>query len=212
MHSHSRFASYVILIAVLLAILLTSTAMAQSDRVYQWTDPNGVVVFSDEPPDGASTRPLRTIEVQPVTVVPAYQPAQIEKANEQPVEQPAHRRAPYQSFTLTQPEDNEAIRKNSGDILVESRVEPGLYPGDVIRVYLDGKSVAEKAGTSFDLPNVDRGTHTLEARIYDDRGQALAASQPVRFTVIRNSLLHNSPGDATVQPRVKITNPILYGD
>jgi len=193
--------------AVTLSMVCASINVALADRVYQWTDPTGAVVFSDAPPEDGSARHLRTIQMQPATVVPAYKPVQRLPA----ASQPEVKRAPYRSFALTRPESNEAIRKNSGDVFVESQVEPGLRPGDVIRVYIDGKQVAEKTSTSFDLTNIDRGDHTLEARIYDDRGIALASAQPVRFSVIRTSVLHNSFGETAIQPRAKITNPIIYG-
>jgi hypothetical protein len=54
-----------------------------------------------------------------------------------------------------------------------------------MRLFLDGSVVQEGAQTTFNLANVDRGTHTVKLDITDDKGDVLIGSKPSTFHLLR---------------------------
>jgi hypothetical protein len=65
---------------------------------------------------------------------------------------------------------------------VSLALNPPLQPGHQVRVYFDG-SPRIVSGTSFQLQEVWRGVHNLQAEILDETGQMLIRSRTNRFYV-----------------------------
>ena len=61
-------------------------------------------------------------------------------------------------------------------------LSPALQPGHQVRVYFDGKPQMV-SGTSFQLQEVWRGVHNLQAEVLDETGKLMIRSQPNRFYV-----------------------------
>jgi hypothetical protein len=57
-----------------------------------------------------------------------------------------------------------------------------------VRAYFDG-TLLESAGLSFQLQEVYRGEHNLQAEVVDESGKVLIRSQPSRFYVQQTSVL-----------------------
>jgi hypothetical protein len=71
---------------------------------------------------------------------------------------------------------------------VTINLQPALQPGHRIRVYLDGNEQMV-TGTSFQLQEVYRGVHNLQAEVLDETGKLMGRSQPNRFYVQQNSIV-----------------------
>ena len=79
-----------------------------------------------------------------------------------------------------------------GVVTIQVSVTPALDPKHKIQVTLDGKPIGPPAsGTSFNLSNVDRGTHTLGASILDESGTAIRSSTSVTFHMRRPTVFNN---------------------
>jgi hypothetical protein len=158
--------------------LLTLFMAAAHADVYRSVDENGNVVYSDKPSEGAvkiDVKDAQTIKLPPAPPI----------KSEPPPKEDVPR---YNSVAISYPADDEAIRENSGDITIQIAVDPGLHAGDVISLLMDDKEVASGPATSVTLKNVDRGTHTLEARVVGGDGDTLASSETVTFHLLRHAI------------------------
>jgi hypothetical protein len=85
---------------------------------------------------------------------------------------------------------------------VNVSVKPNLKTayGHSLSLIMDGKEVGAGRSRAFTLSNLDRGTHTLVARVKGNNGQVIIASDPVTFTVLRHSAQHPPPGSNIPKP------------
>lgn len=166
----------------LLLVIGLLLALPAAADIYKWTDANGHVVFSDQPHPGAEKLPEKEVPTFDSEQLPALPvPRKPEKAAF----------TGYDTVEIVQPKDNSAFWDTAGEVTVESVLKPALRAGDKLVLSLDGKAAAESAGsTTFQLSNVDRGTHTLELKVEDAEGQVLGSSAPVTFTIHRASILN----------------------
>lgn len=171
---------------IVLLLLASSLAFAQ---VYRWVDENGTVHYSDVPQGGAEEIDIAEPQTFESTVKAAPRPAQ-----RQPTAQEQARQAhEYDLVQITTPRLDQVFWNVGGNIPVSLNVQPGLQSGDTVRVYLDGKAVEDfpSTGTSHQLSEVWRGSHTLRAEVVDASGQVLAQSEMVVFHVQQTSVLNN---------------------
>ncbi len=122
-------------------------------------------------------KPSNSMATQPTTAPRAVQP---------PKQQAAAIR--YQLQILS-PAADEAIRNNAGTVSVTVEAEPALQPGHFYQLLLDGEPFgAPGEQTSFQLSNVDRGTHQLAVAVVDAQERVLQQSESRSFHLIRTSL------------------------
>ena len=165
-----------------MTLLLYSSAFGAA---YKWVDDNGQVHYSDRPREGAQEIRLPT---QPP---PAPAPATGPQATPAPSPAPAAATAPYQRISISQPSQQATLWNIEGNLDVTVALAPALRDGHRLAVNLDGTLVdLRPAGLSFQVPNVFRGVHTLEAVVLDVRGNEVARSAPVTFMVQQTSILN----------------------
>lgn len=177
------------MIRIVLVILLLWVRVPAAEEIYRWSNEDGGVTYSDQPPppqaDGNRIKPemLPRLQVIPAITAPSEPPA-IEPAVNDLTKT-------YQIFSVAQPLGQSAVRANDGDLTVVLNVQPGLWvaAGHNIQLYLDGKPAAQGAQTSFQLTNLDRGSHSIRAEILDQNGQSLVSTDTVSFTLLRHSRL-----------------------
>ena len=87
------------------------------------------------------------------------------------------------------PSAQQTMHDNAGnvDVQIAAALEPAR--GEQVEVWLDGRLVARGPQTDFRLGGVERGEHTLQARLVDRKGRTLAVSQPVAFHLWQASRL-----------------------
>lgn len=172
---------------LLLGLAIASTSLA---KIYSWKDANGKVVYGDNPPEHNKAK---EVETQELTIVPGYSetPAAVPEDSSQ--EKKEEEESPgYESFTVSYPAADEAIRANDGNLTASFALSPGLKASDQVFIYLDGKKVNEggKALTAS-FTNLDRGSHSIFAVVRNDNGDVLINSDTVTFHVLRNSIILN---------------------
>ena len=162
------------------AVLFASAVMAQA---YRWVDEDGVVHFSDRPVEGAEQifLPQQSQATRRVFAPQAPDAQQREDASE-PVAA-----FKYDALEIVAPAPEETLWNIEGVLNVSLRVTPALRQGDQIRVYFDGKEQIV-TGTSFQIEEVYRGVHNIQAEIIDSTGRLMARSLPNRFYVQQNSI------------------------
>ena len=102
--------------------------------------------------------------------------------------------AGYTHALIVSPADDSAVRGNAGRLTVLARVDPPLQRGHRLRLLLDGiaQGVAGRAST-FEVENIDRGTHNLQLQVVDDAGRVLFTGTASTFHLLRHSRLHRLP-------------------
>lgn len=165
----------------LIAALAAGTALAQA---YKWVDENGIVHYSDTPREGAEQIQLPSDGRRPQR--PAYTPPQpAQAAAAETAEPPAVFK--YDSIEVVAPAPEETLWNIEGVLNVALRVSPALRPEDQVRVYFDGEEQLV-SGTNFQIQEVWRGVHNIQAEIVDSTGRLMARSLPNRFYVQQNSI------------------------
>jgi len=155
----------VLLLSFGLLLNTTSTLNAnERTTVYKAVSKDGSISFSDEPQKGSEA-----ITVKPVTTIPAIDIKQNKIINTQD-KQTAQ---PYQSLSIISPANNTAFNTGNGDVQVVVQSEPPLRNGDLYELEMDGMVVSTQRATTFNLKNVNRGTHTLSIKIINQNKQTL---------------------------------------
>ena len=164
---------------ILLGVLIAAAASATT---YKWVDSKGVTHYSDRPEPGA-----QVVDLRPAQTFDTPAPAQRPSTRNQ---QAANDSTDYQ-LDVWKPENDESIQNTGNVVSVRLRLEPELQDGHAIWIYLDGKRVdgLPASGTSFEVPNVARGTHTLTVVVADLNGTSLVSSPAITFHLHQPSLL-----------------------
>ena len=167
-----------------MTVLLLSTP--SFGAAYKWVDENGQVHFSDRPRPGAQEIQLPATPA-PTPAAPSARPG---AAAASPTA-PAATAAPYQRIRIASPAQQATLWNIGGNLDMTVELAPSLQPGHRVAVNLDGSLVdLRPGGLSFQLPNVFRGMHTLEAVVLDPRGDVLIRSEPVQIMVQQTSILN----------------------
>ncbi|RZV34483.1 MAG: DUF4124 domain-containing protein [Chromatiales bacterium] len=167
-------------ILVLLGLLATTVAAADT---WTWTDEDGVVHYSDRPQPGAM---LIVIE-EPNTSQSLSQRRRTAGAGAENASDEGAAATRYESFEVASPGAEETLWNIEGVLSVSLSLSPGLQPGHQIRVYFDGKPQMV-TGTSFQLQEVWRGVHNLQAEVLDETGKMLIRTRTNRFYVQQSTV------------------------
>ena len=168
-------------IFVLAGLLAAGSLLAEA---YRWVDSDGVVHYSDRPEPGAEKIDLP--EPNTTTVRPyATRSGNTESASPEAPDQSGFKR--YESLSISAPAAEETLWNIEGVLNVSLALSPPLQPGHQVRVYLDGEARMVE-GSSFQLQEVYRGVHNLQAEVLDSTGKLMIRSQPNRFYVQQNTV------------------------
>ena len=167
-------------IVILLALFAADSALAQA---YTWTDESGVVHYSDRPEPGAKRINLPESKIVRAPAAPERAAAgddQTEAAPDQPFR--------YEALEVIAPSPEETLWNIDGVLSVSLALSPALQPGHQVRIYFDGNPRIVP-GTSFELEEVYRGVHNIQAEILDEAGEMKIRSLPNRFYVQQTSVV-----------------------
>lgn len=167
-------------ILVLVGLLAAASVMAEA---YKWVDEDGIVHFSDRPAPGAERVELseysRNTGARLYTDSPPARDADEQQATDQPFR--------YESLSVSAPGAEETLWNIEGVLNVSLALSPGLQPGHQVRVYFDG-TPRTVTGTNFQIEEVYRGVHNVQAEVLDETGKLMIRSLPNRFYVQQNTI------------------------
>lgn len=151
-------------------------------EVFRQVGPDGAVTFSDTAAPGAERvdlPPAQTISLPPVRprVTATQRDTDAGKAS-----------VSYSRLQIVAPAQGEGIRANDGYVSVTLESQPALAPGHTVELLVSGEDGERRYnGTSMqiELGGLSRGAHTILARIRNERGEQLAQSASVSFSVLR---------------------------
>ena len=175
----------------LVLIIGLAAASSVAAEIYKTVDANGNVVFTDIAPVDRAGQPAP----QPVTVPPMN--TYDSPTESVPVTEPDDdTTAPtyYSQLIVTSPAADEAVRDNAGNVEVQVAVTPALRAGHRMLLVFDGEPTEiEAVSGTFQLTNVDRGTHTAGARVVNRRGDVLIESAASTFNLMRVAVTQPPP-------------------
>jgi hypothetical protein len=88
----------------------------------------------------------------------------------------------YTELQILEPEENQTIRNDEGEVRVGILLDPALRDGHKMVLKVNGAPLANNPGsTHLMLNNVPRGSHTLDASIVNEEGETLISAPPVHF-------------------------------
>ncbi len=177
----------------LLMILLPAALVAGpvvASEIYRTTDADGNVVFTDDPPtddaEPVELDPLTTVE--PVEGAPDGADTGTASASDEEPDTPANG---ISGISIAYPENEKGIRHNGGNVPFEVALEPEgatLPRGHQVEIILDGQARGRAASTQVTVSTVNRGPHTVRARIIDNAGETRYESDPVKFYLLRKAI------------------------
>jgi hypothetical protein len=164
-----------------LLFLLLFPFMAHA-QVYTWVNEQGVRVYGDEPPANATEAQLP--ELQEVKM-----PRMVQKEKE--TDQDAlDGFEGYRQLEIISPKEDHMITAGyAGKATIQLHIQPELQPKHEITLMLDGQPVETGAQLQFQLGNLNRGSHLLQAQI-KYQGKLLISSPKRRIHVQRPSILN----------------------
>jgi hypothetical protein len=169
---------------LILLSALSATA-ASSAPAWTWVDANGTVHFSDRPVPGARQVELagaQGFSSSPIARAPVSLPSS-------PVAQPPTQR--YQRVEIVSPAEQETLWNIGAVLNVQVALQPGLQPGHRIDLIYDGERRNLNAtSSSVALPDVFRGSHTLQAVVLNGAGAEETRSPTRTFFVQQTSALN----------------------
>ena len=167
---------------VIISLFTASALLAQA---YKWTDEDGVVHYSDRPHEGAVEMQLPDDGIRPpgVSTLPVQT---VFRANNDE-EGEAVEIFRYANLAIESPAVEETLWNIGGVLNVRLNVRPAVQSGHTLNVYYDGTAITVNT-PQFQIEEVYRGAHNLQAEILDDTGRLLIRSQNTRFYVQQTSI------------------------
>ena len=161
--------------------------------IYQYRDKEGNIAFSDQPVSGGkrikenkpSVAPAPISKKSSTTTTVVKTPKKSENNSSKP-----SKALKYSRIQIVSPENDQAIRSNSGSIDIKVALFPKLQKlfGHQIQISLDGLKLKEKWNSNtVSLSNLDRGTHTITVIVVDKKGKKLKQSKTLSIHLLRYS-------------------------
>lgn len=170
---------------ILICAGLLAAAPAMAEDAYRWTDADGVVHYSDVPVEGAERVDLSGYTKSTGVQLSRRPAAERDTAGAAAAD--ADGPFQYETLAISSPAAEETLWNIEGVLNVTLALTPPLQEGHQVRVYFDG-SPRTVQGTSFQIDEVWRGVHNLQAEVIDSTGKLMIRSQPNRFYVQQNTV------------------------
>jgi hypothetical protein len=166
----------------LILLFALPATTASSAPAWTWVDADGQVHFSDRPVPGAQQ--VELAGAQAFAGQAAVRPVR-------PGAGAADAAAPYRAIDIVTPAEQETLWNIGATLNVQVRFEPALQPGHRYDLMVDGepRNLSATSGRAS-LPNVFRGTHTLQVVVSDGAGRELMRS-PVRTFYVQQTSIRN---------------------
>ena len=169
----------------IIAVISTLAASAILAQAYKWTDEDGIVHYSDRPAEGAEELQLPSDGYRPRPAAPPSASKAADTAADGTVESLAFH---YESLSVDAPGAEETLWNIEGVLNVTLTAKPAVRPGHRLRVYFDGTPRIVGA-TNFQIDEVYRGVHNIQAKIVDKSGALMIRSTPNRFYVKQQNII-----------------------
>lgn len=178
-------------ILIILTCLIITQPTISIAKVFLCTDSDGNAFYTDSPKNNPNCKNPIEKDVKPL---PRYNPSSLTKKNTLDVDKSSKLNGlpnlidnnTYTNVTLLSPTSGETINRCGGVLDISYSLEPSLYSGDNIELYIDGtKHSSASSGNGFTINDLARGSHNISLQITRD-GKTVHSSNSVGFTFLRN--------------------------
>lgn len=188
-------------IKLLFIINLLIIPFVYAETVYKTRDAEGNVIFSD----------ILSVDAEVIEIQEA------QTLNMPKVKGLDYRRTTklvlteikYTQLDIISPENNGTIRSNVGTVNINIEMTPALDKKHMIVLSMDGKELSSGKSLQFSLPNIKRGTHTVDVVVKNEKDKVLKRSDKLVFHMRKFSkLFKNRTDEAQIQPIIDNTGVI----
>lgn len=189
-----------ILTTVMIGAASLYAPMANADAIYKVVDEKtGQVTFTDRPQNYEQQAGKQISQTMITTGNETGRSSSNETsttatpANSVPAANDATAKAPvnYQ-LTITEPSEERAYQRPAQSINVALQVQPVLQAGASVRIYFDGKEVAQGLNATIATIDTLPGAHTITAVIQSDKGQTLQQAARTVYVIQNTTTLQNN--------------------
>ncbi len=111
---------------------------------------------------------------------------------------------------ITSPRNEETFHHDANVLTVSVTVTPALRQEDKVVIFLDGEPTADLMNlASMTIPRLDRGSHTLQAKLIKQNGQEIESEVVTIFQQRHSILLGPGPLPKTETNRMTIYSPLI---
>jgi hypothetical protein len=196
-----------------LLIFLIMLPLSVFAAIYEYNDPQGNLIFSDQPPKNKNQQSQRinnlpeistfhmakqlqkilSENVNPQTSLQAAATKSVNENSKKNDNKTTNNLTAKQStdidFTISTPVNEQNIW-NEHEIHVNIMINPSMSDGNKIQILLDGAPYKQPASQSqFILENISRGEHILQAQLLDPEGKITKVSESIKFYLHLPTLL-----------------------
>ena len=165
-----------------LAIAVFLLPLTAWSEIYKHLDQHGNVVFSDSPSKESTKIELKELPIINFPTPPAPTAAKADPKTFR-----------YTTFEIASPSNQQTLRDNNGAFQVSLAIQPALKKSHSLQLFLDGSQSPSAAnGTQFSLSGIDRGTHTVHAKVFDKESQLIQSTAKVTVHLHKFSSLHRT--------------------
>lgn len=152
-------------------VVLLAMALLSGAGIYRHVDEDGNVSFSDQPSEGAER-----IEIEGSST---YTSPPRTSRRERPETQVEPEPGPsYELVQILSPADQGTVRDNEGRVTVRTETRPPLRDGHALALLVDGEPHGQpQRSYSFELTDIHRGEHSVQAVVVDGDGEPVAESE-----------------------------------
>ncbi|HIF51997.1 MAG TPA: hypothetical protein EYQ42_10820 [Thiotrichaceae bacterium] len=169
---------------LLLVLNLLFISFVYAETAYKTFDAEGNIIFSDVASDGAEMIELQEAQtVDTPEVTRRYRPTtKLEPKKKE-----------YSKLVILSPENDITIHNNEGNISIAVEIKPLLFGGDSLVLFMDGKETSSGTSSQFSLSNVERGTHTIDVAVRNEKGKFIKRSEKLVLHLRKASVLFKKP-------------------
>ena len=166
-------------------VALLAIALLSGAGIYRHVDEDGNVSFSDQPSEGAEL-----IEIEGSSTYTPPPRTQRREGTEPRIEPEPEAGPVYELVQILSPADQGTVRDNEGRVTVRTETRPPLRDGHALALLVDGEPHGQpQRGYSFELTDIHRGEHSVQAVVIDGAGEPVAESEPHVFYMHQASQL-----------------------
>jgi len=175
----------------LFTLISFACSVALATTVYKWVDEDGVIHYSDQPHPNAQKIEVQGVQTYSSRAAAVRGPAAADDST-------APFSNPYKGCAVAQPLDQQNL-PNAHSVFIRVVADPMPRGDDRVFITMDGQALngGQPTGLSFNVAEVDRGEHSVQAQIRGPENQVLCQTPTITFSVSQPNLL--GPG-TSAQP------------
>ena len=99
--------------------------------------------------------------------------------------------APQYTIEIASPLNGETFQNSTDTITVSVTITPALEEEDNVAIVVDGAQSAPAHSTSVSIPRLERGSHTLQAKVIQPKGSGASSALITVYQQRTSKLLPN---------------------